>query len=148
MRLGRRQSRSSDENELDFQRRGTADGGRPETARDTSVRRYGSMLLPLGFAEGAQGVASAGSHLSGLSALLLVHVGFGVGLVILALRVFVVTTGFPRRAARVATGFTTFAFVVTGLTGAIFLLTGFGQGGIIDQGLAVAALAGSALMIP
>lgn len=119
----------------------------PGPARDSSIRRFGYVLFPLVLAEGALGVVSASSNLSGPSVLLTAHVGFGVGLVGLTIWALVSATRFPRRAARLVTGFTTLAVLATGLTGALFLLTGFSQGADIDRGLALVSLAGTVLMI-
>lgn len=118
-----------------------------KTAPNSSIRRLGIALFVLLFVEGALGMASAGSSLSGPSALLISHVVLGLGIVALALRALHAAVRFPRQAARRATGLTTVAIVATALTGSISLVAGFHQAGVVDRGLALVALAGSFLMI-
>lgn len=115
--------------------------------RNSQVRRFGVLLFPLVFAEGALGVASVGERGSGTSVLLVAHVVLGTVLVALAAWAAVLSRRLPSRSARLASGFTAASLASTAITGALFLATGFVQGLVIDQGLALASLAGCMLMI-
>lgn len=87
---------------------------------DSSVRRWSYALFALVFVEGTPGKVSAGSGISGPSALVIAHVILGLGIVALAVWVIVATNRFPRRAGRLATEFNAIAMVATAVKWAIF----------------------------
>ncbi|HEV2316545.1 MAG TPA: hypothetical protein VGV89_03095 [Thermoplasmata archaeon] len=124
--------------------------GTPPTGRvrsDPSVRRLGTVLLPLLFAEGVLGVASAGGGFGAPTVLLVVHVALGTVLVGVATWVLVVVRSQPDPRARWTGTLTVLGVYATAGTGAFFLATGFAAAGPIDRGLALLDLLGAVLMI-
>lgn len=119
----------------------------PTTPSLLSVRAWGAVLFALTFAEGTLGVLSAGQSRTLPSDLLAAHVITGIGLVALSVWVLVRTWRFTSRPARLATAFTVGALAGTAGTGAIFLLTGAAQVAMVDRGLAILSLVGTALMM-
>lgn len=112
-----------------------------------TVRGWGILLLPLVFGAGALGVASAGEQFALASPLLIAHLVVGGAAVASGAAAYLATRRVASRRARGATGLTMAALWATAVTGGAFLLTRSASGGVVDQGLALASLIGTLLMI-
>lgn len=108
-------------------------------ARGRRIRNWGVVLALGTLTEGALGVASAAAPGSAPSTLFFVHVALGVGLVATAATAYALLRD-AGGWARVFALLTSLATAGAGTTGAIFFVTGFAQGAVIDRGLAAFAL--------
>jgi hypothetical protein len=112
--------------------------------KNFSVRSLGALMVPLIFGESVLGILSAGSTIAGI---LVAHIVFGVGVIIVAGWSLFLVSRLQSTRIRILVLFTFLSIASAATTGAIFLATNFAQGALIDRIFALAALAGASLMI-